>query len=88
MSKHPKDMSREELREVVSAMSWAALDLAQHLNFTNEMLKPEFREEAYKRAERMAGELSSLPYAFDPAAQPNNDKFNVVVLGANGLERL
>jgi hypothetical protein len=86
MSKHPNDMTREELRELVSAMSWAALDLAQHLNFTNDWLKPEFREQAYKRGEQMAYELSHMPYAED---RPEGDsKFNVVVFGEDGLTRI
>ena len=59
--KHPNDMSREELREVVSMQGWLCLDLAQHLNFLNLQFQPEGRKgpddddaEGYLAAERMA----------------------------------
>lgn len=82
--KHPNDMTRDELREIVSDMSWMALDLAQHLNFSNEALKEEYREEAYQRAEKMAYELSHYPYhGPDPEAPASP---GVAVFGETGLE--
>ena len=47
------------LRESLSAMSWAALDLAQHLACANDLLREEDRPAAYKRAERMAYAISN-----------------------------
>jgi len=82
--KHPKDMNEGELRELVFAMSQAALDLSQHLNFTNDWLKDEYKQNAYKRAEDMAGAICQMPYR---DAKPDN-KFQVVLFGENGLERL
>lgn len=71
---HPNDMTREQLREVVFAMGWMALDLAQHLNFANLQFQeggckgPEDDDaESYIAAERMAYAISH--YCFDgPAA--------------------
>jgi hypothetical protein len=67
--KHPNDMSREELRDLVGDMSWMALDIAQHLNFMNLQFTPGGRREGdeddgpgYIAAERMAYALSALPY--------------------------
>ena len=83
MAKHPNDMTWQELRDLVSAMSWAALDLSQHLNFTNEMLKEEYKANAYKRAESMAGAICSMPYK--DHAPPG--QIDMVIFGADGLTR-
>ncbi len=83
MGKLPNDMTREELRELVWAMSSLALDLAQHLRFTCEGLRPEYREEAYGRATQMAYDLAFYPYAENrPEVSPNC----IMVLGENGIE--
>ena len=84
MNKHPKDMDADELRELVFDMAGLALDLAQHLNFTNEMLREDLQTDAYKRAEQMAYQLTWHPYT---ERGPRNDKLDIVVFGANGLER-
>ena len=52
--KHPRDMTRDELIQFADDMTWAALDLAQHLSCTNDLLREEHRPDAYKRAEQMA----------------------------------
>lgn len=84
MNRHPNDMSREELRELVSAMSWAALDLSQHLNFTNACLRDDMRQAAYVRAEQMAGEICNMPYT----ETPPDDGSGICVFGVMGLERI
>ena len=80
--KHPDDMTREELITLVFAMSWAALDLAQHLYFTTKMLKEEYRKEAYKKATRMAYELVFL-WEVEPDENKNS---GILIFGKNGLE--
>lgn len=61
--KHPNDMEAGELREIVFEMASLALDLGQHLRVTLELLKDEYKEEAYKRATQMAYDLSFYPYS-------------------------
>jgi hypothetical protein len=75
-------MSRQELRDLVSDMGWAALDLAQHLSFTNEMLREEYRGEAYKKAQTMAYALANMPYS---ETQPRDPLGHVAVFGKDGL---
>lgn len=62
MNKHPNDMTWQELRKLVSDMSFAALDLSQHLHFTNEFLKDEYKAAAYKKAVDMANRICNMPY--------------------------
>jgi hypothetical protein len=66
---HPNDLSREALRELVGALSWMALDLAQHLNFANLQYQEGGRKgpedddaQGYIAAERMAYAISGFPY--------------------------
>ena len=80
--KHPNDLTADELRELVWEMSLAALDLAQHLAFTNDMLKAEYREEAYKTAERRAYELCYLTCQ-DPSIPLTQ---GIAFFGEHGLE--
>jgi hypothetical protein len=82
--KHPNDMDREELRELVSAMGMMALDLAQHIAFTNDMLKPELRAEAYKRGEAMAYELAHYP--MDGPREDSPRTPGIAVFGEGGLQ--
>lgn len=84
MAKHPNDMSREELRELVSAMGWLALDLAQHLCYS-EGLKPEYKDEAYKKATGMAYHLVNLQFNFNGVEK---SKADITVFGADGLEKV
>jgi len=78
--KHYKDMNREELIELVGTMSWMALNLAQHLNFT-EGLKVQYRKQCYERAIKMAWEIC---YAWK-YEYPEGD-FEISYFGSNGLE--
>ena len=78
--KHPNDMTREELRDLVWSMSSMALDLAQHLNWTNDCLKIQYRKEAYKRAEEMAYEITR---AWEYEQLEGN--MDIAVFGSNGL---
>jgi hypothetical protein len=54
----PAEMTRDQLIQFVQDLQWAALDLSQHLSFTNDMLAEEHRPAAYKRAEEMAYALT------------------------------
>jgi len=65
------------LRELVFTLSYAALDLAQHLSFTNDMLAEEFRPNAYKQAESMAYAIVGLD-----SATTNS----IVIFDAMGLQ--
>jgi hypothetical protein len=63
MSKlHPNNMTKEQLQELVNAMSCSALDLAQHLHFSLTALKYQYRKKALLRATRMAYKLTQMPY--------------------------
>ena len=80
--KHPQDMTREELLNLVFQFSLTALDLAQHLSFSED-LKPEYKDNAYKRATEMA---YKLVYLWENE-QNSDSKFNILFFGKNGLER-
>lgn len=69
------EMTLEELKELVSVMSWAALDLAQDMNFSNEMLRRDLRASAYRR---VCGDLYALSQM---DCNPPPGKFNVKVFG-------
>jgi len=79
-NKHPNNMTKEELRELISDMSWRALDLAQHLDWTIDCLRVQYRRGAYERARSMAHEISDMPYR-------NYEKSSgsVILFGAQGL---
>lgn len=79
---HFSHMTEEQLRDFCSNLGWLALDLAQHLSFTRDMLRLDLRAGAYAKAQGMAYELSSLAINWK---QP--ERFDVVVLGNTGLER-
>ena len=53
-NKHYTECTKEELINIVNNYKSAALDLAQHLFFTNSALKLQYKPTAYKRAEEMA----------------------------------
>jgi hypothetical protein len=82
--KHPNDMDREELRELVGDMGLMALDLAQHLAFTNDMLRPELRADAYRRAQAMAYELSAFPHHGPRDDSPRTP--GIAMFGEGGLQ--
>jgi hypothetical protein len=79
-------MSAEELRAIVEWMSTTALDLAQHLAFTNDMLAKEHRDAAYKRAEQWAYELTWLPYN-GPGELAAGAGSGLAFFGEKGLEK-
>lgn len=72
---HYRDASTDELREIVSAMGWMALDLAQDMAFANEMLRRDLRASTYRRVCADLYRLSQ--YGFD---QPPG-KFDIKILG-------
>lgn len=83
-SMHPNDMSAEQLRATIRAMTSRSLDLAQHLNFSNQFLEGEGRDKAFEKAEKIAYELVDFPYNFDPdAPEPN---IHIATYGSEGLD--
>lgn len=70
------DMTRKELTDMLSYLSWWALDLAQDMDFTNEFLRRDLRASAYRR---IRDELYRMAYE-----STNSTERNVVVkvLGA------
>jgi hypothetical protein len=80
-TKHPNDMDKEELRELVWQMSSWALDLAQHLDFTLNALKVQYRKEAYERAIQMAWQIC-YAWEHEPDRQGNME---IAYFGENGL---
>lgn len=81
---HPNDMSWQQLRDLVSDMSYAALDLRQHLDFTVNWLKDEYKEAAYSRAIQMAGEIEMMPYQ---EREQRDRTFDIVIFGKDGLTK-
>ncbi len=64
--KHPDDMSREELKSLVHGMGYAALDLAQDMNFAQDMLRLDLRAAVYRRVAADLYQLSNVPYSDEP----------------------
>lgn len=60
-SKHPDEMTREELLELVGDMTLLALDLAQHLRYAEGLKEPYLRE-AVREACKMAYKLAYEPF--------------------------
>ena len=83
MKKHPNNMSKEELKELVFAMVWAALDLGQHLAFTINFLDGENKEKALKKATKMAYDIIEMPYK----ELPPKSNIDISYFGENGLEK-
>ena len=83
MEKHPNNMSKEELKELVFAMVWAALDLGQHLNFTMKFLDGENKEKALYKAIKMAYEITEMPYK----ELPPKSYIDISYFGETGLEK-
>jgi len=89
--RHPNDLSRVALRELVGDMSWMLLDLAQHLNFMNLQFEPGGRkgpldEDApgYKEAERMAYSIGSFPYEGPGCLADHRRTPGVAIFDGNG----
>jgi hypothetical protein len=73
---HFSEMDRDELEQLVTAMSWMALDLAQDMAWTNEMLRRDLRAAAYRRIGADLYRLASLDTDEPPGA------IDIKVLGA------
>lgn len=71
----PDDATREDLASVINDMSWRALDLAQDMSSTNEMLRRDLRAAAYRAICRDLYDMSRLNV---PDHNPN---FDVKVIG-------
>lgn len=85
MKKHPNDMNWQELRDLISAMSWQALDLAQNLHFIDTAMDEGlYKNQAFKSAIKQAYELSNLPYTTDDLIESRMD---IAVFGQNGIEK-
>ena len=83
MKKHPNNVSKEELKELVFAMGWAALDLGQHLDFTMKFLDGENKEKAFYKAIKMAYEITEMPYK----ELPPKSNIDISYFGETGLEK-
>lgn len=75
-SKRPEDMEKDELVSLIRDMGWMALDLAQDMAFTNEMLRRDLRASAYRR---IAADLYQLAYADWERPEPTG--FDIKVMG-------
>ena len=74
-TEHCNDMSAEELREIVSAMGWMALDIAQDLSFANRALRRDLRAAAYRAACADCYSLADFAY------RPRDPKIDIKVFG-------
>lgn len=74
----PADASREDLAEAINAMSWAALDLAQDMASTNEMLRRDLRAAAYRR---IARDLYEMARVHVPQPEHGGPFLDVKVIG-------
>lgn len=71
----PEDADRDQLAAAFNEVSWRALDLAQDMASTNEMLRRDLRAAAYRAVCRDLYELSQLH------VPERNPKFDVKVFG-------
>lgn len=71
----PEDATRDDLASAINDMSWRALDLAQDMSSTNEMLRRDLRAAAYRAICRDLYDLARLNV---PERNPN---FDVKVIG-------
>ena len=77
------DREREELESLASNISWLALDLMQHIEFTAEYLREDLIPDARRRALAMAEELADYPIA-DVRSLPITP--GIAAFGADGLQ--
>jgi len=80
MGKHYKDMTREELLDLVYYLASSCLDLGQSLAFSKD-LKPEYFDKAYENNTRLAYKLSNDPFNFS-AGKSNVD---ITIFGGEEL---
>lgn len=72
----PPEATRDDLANLINDISWRALDLAQDMATTNEMLRRDLRAAAYRR---VCAELYELANLNVPVHNPH---FDVKVIGA------
>lgn len=78
--KHFREMSADELRDLVSAMGWMALDLAQDMHFANHMLRRDLRAATYRR---VCADLYTLSQT---AIEPEGEKtIDIKVIGGEQI---
>lgn len=80
-TKRPNDMNKEELIELVNTMSMWALDLAQHLDWTTNALKVQYKKEAYLRAIQMAWQIC-YAWEYNPI---KDSQVTIALFGEDGL---
>lgn len=73
--KHYREMSAEELRDVVDTMGWMALDLAQDMHAASHMLRRDLRAAAYRR---ICADLYALSQT---AVEPRNEGIDIKIIG-------
>jgi len=83
MERHPNNMSKEELRELVFAMEWAIIDLARYLNYTVRFSDGKNKEKALYKAIKMAYDITDMPYK----KLPPKSNIDISYFGENGLEK-
>ena len=74
---HLKDMSAGQLRDLAGTIGWLCLDLAQDLNFANEMLRRDLRAATYRRVCADLYRLSGLDHEIR-----EETNFDIKILGA------
>lgn len=74
--KHFREMKKAELVELVSAMSWMALDLAQDMATANEWLRRDLRAATYRRVCSDLYRLSNID------TNPPPGRIDIKVIGA------
>lgn len=79
-----RDMTRDELVDLVGNMRWAALDLAQHLSFTNELLSPPAEQDTIQPDRRAAYEQAQV-MAYGLLDDQPSHTAGVAAFGAQGL---
>lgn len=71
----PEEMDKEELVAFVRDMGWMALDLAQDMEATNQMLRRDLRASAYRR---IGADLYRLAYADWEREEPTGIDIKVI----------
>jgi hypothetical protein len=75
----PDEATRDDLANTINELSWRALDLAQDMAATNEMLRRDLRAASYRR---ICGELYELSNLHVPERNP---RFDLKVIGGEAI---
>lgn len=78
---HYRDMSADQLRDLVETMAYMALDLAQDMHFANHMLRRDLRASTYRR---VCADLYALSWLDTKDADPDV-RFQVKVFGGEEM---